>query len=57
MGLPSWMTDRWRKPFSCIISNAYPKGLLRLTQKKIGSYLGMKLETVSHLFSRFNQLA
>jgi len=27
--------------------------VLRLTRKEIGSYLGMKLETVSRLLSRF----
>ena len=27
MGLPFSMTGRWRKPFSYIIVNAYPKGL------------------------------
>jgi CRP/FNR family transcriptional regulator len=29
--------------------------VLRMTRKEIGSYLGLKLETVSRLFSRFHQ--
>jgi CRP/FNR family transcriptional regulator len=29
--------------------------LLRMTRAEIGSYLGLKLETVSRLFSRFQQ--
>jgi CRP/FNR family transcriptional regulator, anaerobic regulatory protein len=30
--------------------------VLRMTRAEIGSYLGLKLETVSRLFSRFQQL-
>jgi CRP/FNR family transcriptional regulator len=29
--------------------------VLRMTREEIGSYLGMKLETVSRLFSRFHE--
>ena len=29
--------------------------VLRMTREEIGSYLGLKLETVSRLFSRFHQ--
>jgi CRP/FNR family transcriptional regulator len=29
--------------------------VLRLTREDIGSYLGLKLETVSRLFSRFQE--
>jgi CRP/FNR family transcriptional regulator len=29
--------------------------VLRMTREEIGSYLGLKLETVSRLFSRFQQ--
>ena len=29
--------------------------ILRLTREEIGSYLGLKLETVSRLFSRFHE--
>ena len=29
--------------------------MLRMTRRDIGSYLGLKLETVSRLFSRFHR--
>jgi CRP/FNR family transcriptional regulator len=29
--------------------------VLRMTREEIGSYLGLKLETVSRLFSRFQE--
>jgi CRP/FNR family transcriptional regulator len=32
-----------------------PEIVLRMTRAEIGSYLGLKLETVSRLFSRFQQ--
>jgi CRP/FNR family transcriptional regulator, anaerobic regulatory protein len=38
-----------------LIDTILPSIHLRMTREEIGSYLGMKLETVSRMFSKFQR--